>query len=55
MLLKEIKEIKSYKDVESLTKNLGAATNKYRQLKTPASLRGVQNAEDKIEKQLGQK
>jgi hypothetical protein len=55
MKLNELKEIKTVGKVEDLTKRLGQTTNKYRALKTPASLKGVQRAEDQIEKELGQK
>jgi hypothetical protein len=47
-----LSEIKSADSVEAQTKNLGQKTNTYRALKTPAALRGVQNAENALIKVL---
>lgn len=45
--------IKSVEQLKGLTQNLGSKTNKYRAMKTPAALKGVQRAEDKIVRDLG--
>lgn len=45
--------IKSVEQLKGLTQNLGSKTNKYRAMKTPSALKGVQRAEDKIVRTLG--
>ena len=56
MLLHHLREgIKSVAELKDLTQNLSSKTNTYRALKTPKALKGVQGAEDKIEKALDQK
>ena len=56
MLLHEVKSgIKTVAQLKDLTQNLNKTTMKYRALKTPAALKDIQDVEDKIERDLGQK
>ena len=55
MLLRELKEIGSVEQVNKLMSDLSKATSKYRALRTPAALKNLQNAEERIQKALGQK
>lgn len=55
MLLQELKQIESTEFVKKLMDKLSSATNKYRELKTPAALKNLQKVEDEIERALGHK